>query len=46
MDALRSVYHRAVVVPLENVEILWRELDSFENGLNKITVRVLRDACV
>jgi len=39
MDALRSVYHRAVVIPLENVEALWKELDAFENGLNKITVR-------
>lgn len=38
MDALRSVYHRAVVIPLENVELLWRELDSFETTLNKITV--------
>lgn len=39
MDALRRLYHRAVVIPLENVEQLWRELDQFENGLNKITVR-------
>ena len=38
MDALRSVYHRAVVIPLENVESLWRELDAFENKLSKITV--------
>ena len=40
MDALRSAYHRAVVIPLDNVEALWRELDAYENGLNKITVRV------
>jgi cleavage stimulation factor subunit 3 len=39
MDMLRRLYHRAVVIPLENVEQLWRELDQFENGLNKITVR-------
>ena len=38
MDALRKTYHRAVQIPLENVETLWKELDSFENGLNKITV--------
>ena len=38
MDALRKVYHRAVQIPLENVEAIWRELDAFENGLNKITV--------
>jgi cleavage stimulation factor subunit 3 len=39
MDAIRSAFHRAVVVPLENVELLWRELDAFETNLNKITVR-------
>lgn len=39
MDALRSAYHRAVVVPVENVELLWRDLDAFETNLNKITVR-------
>ena len=36
MDALRSVYHRAVVIPLENVESLRRELDAFENKLSKV----------
>ena len=39
MDALRRVYHRAVQIPLDNVDTLWGELDAFENGLNKITVR-------
>ncbi|KAG8897016.1 mRNA 3'-end-processing protein rna14, partial [Tulasnella sp. 408] len=39
MDALRSAYHRAVVIPLDNVEALWRELDQYENGLNKITAK-------
>jgi cleavage stimulation factor subunit 3 len=39
MDALRKVYHRAVQIPLENVEKLWSELEAFENSLNKITVR-------
>lgn len=38
MDALRKIYHRAVQIPLDNVESIWRELDVFENGLNKITV--------
>lgn len=39
MDALRKVYHRAVQIPLENVEKLWSELETFENGLNKITAK-------
>lgn len=38
MDVLRKVYHRAVQIPLENVETLWKEYEAFENGLNKITV--------
>jgi len=37
MDALRKVYHRAVQIPLENVETLWSELEAFENNLNRIT---------
>ena len=41
MDALRKVYHRAVQIPLENVETLWSELETFENNLNRITVRVV-----
>ncbi|KAH7881852.1 hypothetical protein F5I97DRAFT_1818069 [Phlebopus sp. FC_14] len=39
MDALRKVYHRAVQIPLENVEKLWSELEAFENNLNKITAK-------
>ena len=39
MDALCKVYHRAVQIPLENVGMLWSELEAFENSLNKITVR-------
>ncbi|ETW84749.1 hypothetical protein HETIRDRAFT_473483 [Heterobasidion irregulare TC 32-1] len=39
MDALRKVYHRAVQIPLENVEALWQELEAFENGLNRITAK-------
>ncbi|KAF8999433.1 hypothetical protein BDQ17DRAFT_1361005 [Cyathus striatus] len=39
MDALRKVYHRAVQIPLENVEKLWAELESFETNLNRITAK-------
>lgn len=38
MDDLRRAYQRAVSVPLLNVEQLWREWDSYENGLNRVTV--------
>ncbi|KAF7326298.1 CFIA complex component [Mycena kentingensis (nom. inval.)] len=39
MDALRKAYHRAVQIPLDNVEELWSDLEAFENGLNKITAK-------
>jgi len=39
MDALRKVYHRAVQIPLDNVERLWQELEAFETGLNRITAK-------
>ncbi len=38
-DQLRKVYQRAVIVPVTNVEVLWREYDMFENTVNKQTVR-------
>lgn len=39
MDALRKAYHRAVQIPLDNVERLWQELEAFETNLNKITAK-------
>jgi hypothetical protein len=40
MDLLRGVYRRAVQIPLDNLEQIWREWDAFENGLNKLTVGI------
>lgn len=37
-DQLRKAYQRAVVIPLNNVEFLWREYNAFENTINKQTV--------
>jgi cleavage stimulation factor subunit 3 len=39
MDALRKVYHRAVQIPLQNVETLWGDLETFETGLSRITAK-------
>jgi cleavage stimulation factor subunit 3 len=39
MDALRKVFHRAVQIPLDNVERLWQELEAFETSLNRITAK-------
>lgn len=38
MDSLRKVYQKAVTMPVQGVEQLWREYDQFEQGLNKLTV--------
>lgn len=39
MDDIRRAYQRAVSVPLANVELIWREYDAYENGLNRITAK-------
>jgi cleavage stimulation factor subunit 3 len=39
MDALRRVYRKAIAIPLTNIESLWRDYDTFENGLNRITAK-------
>ncbi|ORX39874.1 hypothetical protein BD324DRAFT_667355 [Kockovaella imperatae] len=39
MDSLRKIYQRAVCIPLNNVEILWKAYDAFESGLNKLTAK-------
>ncbi|KAH8115634.1 Suf-domain-containing protein [Phellopilus nigrolimitatus] len=39
MDTLRKIYQRAVQIPLENVEMLWKDYEAFENSLNKITAK-------
>lgn len=38
MDALRKAYQQAVCIPTQAVNILWKEYDTFEMGLNKLTV--------
>src|SRR6266487_1354999 len=39
MDLLRKTYQRAICVPMSTVNVLWKEYDAFEMGLNKMTVR-------
>lgn len=38
MDLLRKAYQRAISVPTNAVNALWKEYDQFEMGLNKLTV--------
>ncbi|KAK9466995.1 hypothetical protein V1512DRAFT_262863 [Lipomyces arxii] len=39
MDLLRKVYQRVVCIPVEGLETLWQDYNSFENGLNSTTAR-------
>ena len=39
MDTLRRIYQRAVCIPINNIESVWREYDQFENSLNRITAK-------
>lgn len=38
MDLLRKTYQRAICIPTQSVNTLWKEYDAFEMGLNKMTV--------
>lgn len=38
MDLLRKAYQKAISVPTQAVNGLWKEYDQFEMGLNKLTV--------
>lgn len=41
MDLLRKAYQRAICVPTQAVNSLWKEYDQFEMGLNKLTVSLI-----
>ncbi|KAK8041407.1 mRNA 3'-end-processing protein RNA14 [Apiospora phragmitis] len=36
MDVLRKAYQRAICIPMSNLNILWKEYDQFELGINKV----------
>nr|XP_019042697.1 hypothetical protein I302_08402 [Kwoniella bestiolae CBS 10118]OCF21627.1 hypothetical protein I302_08402 [Kwoniella bestiolae CBS 10118] len=36
-DTLRKLYQRAVCIPLNNLESLWKSYDTFESSVNKAT---------
>lgn len=38
---MRRAYQKAVTIPLNNVEHLWKEYDQWENNLNRLTVCIL-----
>lgn len=39
MDQLRKAYQRAICIPTSAVNVLWKEYDAFEMGINKMTGR-------
>lgn len=41
MDLLRNAYQKAICVPTQAVNALWKEYDTFEMSINRITVRFL-----
>jgi cleavage stimulation factor subunit 3 len=38
MDVLRKAYQRAICIPMASLNILWKEYDQFELGINKVAV--------
>jgi len=38
---LRRTYHKVLVIPLANIEQIWKEYDSFENNVNKSAAKNL-----
>ena len=46
MDALCTVYHRAIQILLENVEQIWSDLETFKSNLNNITVMLTSCVCM
>jgi cleavage stimulation factor subunit 3 len=41
MDHLRKIFHKAIQTPTRHIEEIWKMYDTFENGLNKITVFII-----
>lgn len=39
MDSLRKTYHRALSVPISNIEQLWRDYDAYEHSLSRMTAK-------
>ncbi|KAJ3345530.1 mRNA 3'-end-processing protein rna14, partial [Kappamyces sp. JEL0680] len=39
MDQLRRIFHKAVHTPIHNIEEIWKEYDTFEHNLSKLTAK-------
>ena len=41
INGIRKVYHKAIETPMNNLEVIWKDYDLFENELNKILAKAL-----
>ncbi|KAK9461343.1 uncharacterized protein V1516DRAFT_695980 [Lipomyces oligophaga] len=41
MDTLRRVYQRVLCIPVDNLELLWQDYNTFENSISKAGARKL-----
>ncbi|ORX52497.1 hypothetical protein BCR36DRAFT_30218 [Piromyces finnis] len=39
MLLLRKIYHKVLVIPIANIEQIWKEYDTFENNINKLAAK-------
>jgi len=39
MILLRKIYHKVLVIPIANIEQIWKEYDTFENNISKIAAK-------
>ena len=46
VTAIRKLYHRALLIPLHNMDTLWSDYEEFENGMNPVLVRLQRCSVV
>lgn len=38
-DALRPIYHAALAIPTQSVQLIWKDYGEFENAVHKVNVR-------
>ncbi|ESO06606.1 hypothetical protein HELRODRAFT_64205, partial [Helobdella robusta] len=43
ITAVRKVYHKAIMNPMLNIELLWKDYCAFENGINPLIAKKMQD---
>ncbi|OLY81488.1 mRNA 3'-end-processing protein RNA14 [Smittium mucronatum] len=39
IESIRNLFHRAISIPLYQIELIWKEYDVFENNLNRLLAK-------